>query len=356
MKLFVCILALLVAVSVARSGCARQRIKLRHQLLQLHKRAARCEDTDTECTTRLFNHIARVRHRMASLKHRKCRNGHVSRHETRGCHLSFSQFLARRRARINRIAQKCGDEDDSCVQTSMELLEALNRDHRRQRRLWRQKCLLAKGRRRRHTSLAELHRLHNHVSKHELREWRKRYEHTDLHLPEEKWVPMSVWSHRFVCSRIRAGFHRWLKSQVRRREMFHKDSAKCKQSDLACLRMNFQSIIHIQRHIHRGRKLYTERMRTCDRCAHIKVKWARWMRRQRIRRHRLQIQACRCDENDAPCMQEKVDEIKKIQKKMHERIRRAFALHGSCHLHEVTRDPLLPTTSDKDKETPIPDL
>ena len=79
----------------------------------------------------------------------------------------------------------------------------------------------------------------------------------------------------------------------------------------------------------------------------------RWYLRQRNRRHELQLMACRCDENDAPCMQEKVDEIKKIQKKMRERREHAFRLHGECHLHETAQDNT-PTTVYH--ETPIPDL
>jgi hypothetical protein len=98
--------------------------------------------------------------------------------------------------------------------------------------------------------------------------------------------------------------------------------------------MNFQSIIHIQRTIHRGRTLYADRMSTCDRCAPIKVKWARWLRRMRARRHRLQLDACRCDENDTGCMQEAVNHIKKIQERILRRRKQAFALHGECIINE----------------------
>jgi len=346
-----------------------QRLHLRHRLLQLHKRAARCGDEDSHCVTRIFEKIGRVRSRMAHLKHGVCHHGrithHTVKHAIKNCHISFKRYMAARRARINRMAQKCGDEDDSCIQTSMDLLVALNKDKRRQRRLWKRHCVLH------HTHkytaeedmdmLAEVpHPLHDHYDGHgrvsmaEIRAWKARYHAVSgKDMPEEHWVPMSVWTHEFVCSRIRRGFHRWLKSQVERRNLFHRDAAKCRHSDLACLRMNFQSIIHIQRHIHRGRSLYADRMNTCDRCSHIKVKWMRWYLRQRHRRHQLQIEACRCDENDGACMQEKVDEIKKIQKRMRERRKQAFALHGQCHLHGMKEHPH-PTTHYH--ETPIPDL
>merc|ERR1712000_204484 len=186
---------------------------------------------------------------------------------------------------------------------------------------------------------------HGHVSEKEIHDWKKRFRKVAGEaLPEEKWVPMKVWTHEFMCSRIRRGFQRWLNSQVKRREMFHRDAGKCKHADLACLRMNFQSIIHIQRHIHSARTLYAKRMQTCDRCAHIKIKWMRWYLRQRARRHDLQLEACRCDENDAPCMQEKVDQIRAIQKKMRERRKQAFACTVNATSTTSTRKRPPPST------------
>lgn len=368
--LLVLALALVASVSATSSGCARQRLRLRSHLLALHKKAARCGDEDAQCVTRVFNKIASVRRRMASLRGAACKNGRIGasevKHAIKNCHISFKRYMAARRARINRMAQKCGDEDDSCIQTSMDLLVALNKDKRRQHRLWKQHCVL-------HQDGATSPELdmdmaaevpnplkshydgHGHVSREEIRRWKARYNKVvGKDMPEEHWIPMSVWTHEFVCSRIRGGFKRWLKSQVSRRDLFHRDAAKCRHSDLACLRMNFQSIIHIQRHIHRGRSLYIERMATCDRCAQVKVKWMRWYLRQRARRHQLQIEACRCDENDSVCMQEKVDEIKKIQEHMRERRKIAFLLHGTCHLSELHKASAAPTTVGP--ETEIPDL
>lgn len=342
MKLFLALVAIMVVAVSARSGsCAHRRVELRRRLLHLHKRAARCGDEDSACISNVFAKIARVRRHMARARRHVCSGGslHIS---TRDCHQSFSEYLAARRARINRIARRCGDEDDSCVTTSMELLMALNKDHARQRRLWRQSCHF--------DSSAVSH--HGHISAAAIARERARQH---MHMPEEKWVPMKVWTHEFVCSRIRSGFKRWLKSQERRREMFHRDSAKCHQSDLACLHMNFQSIIHIQRAIHRARNLYSKRMASCDVCAPVKIKWTRWMHRQRLRRHRLQLEACRCDENDPTCMDEKVKEIKRIQHHMRERRRRAFQLHGECLTREDHKTRHLATPLPA-HETEIPDL
>merc|ERR1712137_1278716 len=316
MKLILLIALLLLGFAAAgssKASCMRQRTSLRRRLLKLHKRAARCGDEDSACIERVFRKIARVRKAMATLRHCKGGSPAISRKD---CTKSFDEYMAARRARINRIAQKCGDEDDACVSTSMELLIALNKDHRRQRSLWRRSCGRSAG-----SSSS------SHVSAEAIRREKKRQNYD---VPEEHWVPMKVWTHEFVCSRIRSGFNRWLKSQANRREMFHKESGKCQHSDLACLRMNFQSIIHIQRKIHRARSLFASRMATCDRCSSVKVKWSRWFHRMRKRRSRLQLEACKCHENDAACMQEKVDEIKTIQKRMRERRKKAFQLHGEC--------------------------
>lgn len=111
---------------------------------------------------------------------------------------------------------------------------------------------------------------------------------------------------------------------------FHAESKRCESSDLSCIQQNFRSIIRIQRAIHRGRTLFADRISTCDRCAPIKLRWYRWLRRQRARRHRLQLAACRCEEADHGCMQRKVDRIKRIQAAIAKRRAEALALHGRC--------------------------
>jgi hypothetical protein len=262
----------------------------------------------------LFGRIARLRRRLSA---RKCRALSSSSSSSR-CRpgTTFRKFLANRRARISRLAQKCGDEDDACIRNAMNLLVALNGDLDRQRRIWRKSC--APG----------------------VRMIVKTPKKINKSVSVVKFIPRSVWTHEFTCERIQRGFRLWLASKISQRRAFHKESKECESSDLPCIQQNFRSIIRIQKSIHRGRTLFADRISTCDRCAPIKLRWQRWLKRQRERRHRLQLEACRCDESDHGCMQRRVDEIKKIQAAIKARRAQALALHGKCLvITTTTRSP-----------------
>lgn len=312
----VLIAALVIAVMVlhaeaGHSGCHTRRVALRARMLALHKRAARCGDTDSACVDRIFKKISTVRNQLVTLRTSVCQSVSGS---VRKCKRgSFKSFLRARRARINRMARKCSDEDDQCITNAMNLLIALNSDVSRQRRLWRRSCRSSKRSAKRRSSTT-----------------------TTTTTTINAWVPRRVWTHEFTCPRIKAGFKKWLASQEARRKAFHDDSCKCKPNDLSCLRMNYQSIIHIQRRIRRARSLFADRMSRCDVCAPIKVRWFRWLRRQRARRHKYQLAACRCREDDTNCMQRNVDRIKRIQANIKTRRAQALALHGKCQTATTT--------------------
>ena len=209
------------------------------------------------------------------------------------------------------MAQKCRDEDDGCIKQAMNMLVALNSDVDAQKRMWKNACSPAMKVIQRSPKTPKI--------------------------KVSQWVPRSVWTHEFTCKRMKAGFRLWLASQQSRRRTFHKESQKCPPADLACIRMNFQSIIHIQRAIQAGRTLFADRMSTCDRCAKIKLRWSRWLLRQREKRQRLQLSACRCADSDSECLTEAVTEIKKIQAEIKKRRTEALNLHGKCRMSDGSR-------------------
>ena len=203
------------------------------------------------------------------------------------------------------MSRKCSDEDDQCITTAMNLLIALNGDVERQKRIWRRSCPRVQPAP--VTSMAPKGTL-----------------------PPNLWVHRRSWTHEFTCDRIKKGFRTWLAFQKARRRQIHDESCRCNANDLPCLRMNYQIIIRIQRTIRHNRNLYADRISSCDRCAPIKMRWQRWLIRQRARRHRLQLEACRCEEDDTECMQRRVSRIKKIQKTIRLRRAQVLALHGAC--------------------------
>jgi len=320
------VLAVVLLAAVANAGCATERARLRAQLLSLHTRAARCGDTDQACTTRLFNRIAGVRKQLRAL--RPCRAGAVV-GIRRPCNpgTTFRAFLNQRRQRISRIAQRCADEDDACIRSAMNLLVALNSDITAQRAIWRRSCkpgvtVIAAS-----PVVPKIRKI-------------------------ARFVPRTVWTHEWTCERIQRGFRLWLASKTAQRRAEHRESMRCPPSDLSCIKMHFDSIINIQRAIHRGRSLFADRMSTCDRCAAIKLRWLRWLRRQRQRRHRLQLAACRCEESDPGCMQRQVDRIKAIQAAIAVRRAAAFRLHGQC----IVTTTVAGTTTRRIVETEEPNL
>jgi len=303
------LLILSLAALASAGGCQVERAGLRARVLRLHKRAARCGDVDTACVTRLFGKIAQVRRQLAA---RKCRGGRGGGKQRCSPGTTFRKFLSNRRARISRMAQNCGDEDDACIKQAMNLLVALNSDLKRQRRIWRRSCK---------PTLQIIVKSAKKIKK---------------SIKVDHFVPRSVWTHEFTCARIQRGFRLWLASKISQRRSFHAESKQCESSDLSCIQQNFRSIIRIQKSIHRGRTLFADRISSCDRCAPIKLRWYRWLKRQRVRRHRLQLAACRCEESDHGCMQRKVDKIKNIQKAIAARRAEALALHGKCLVATTT--------------------
>jgi len=314
MKIVLLLLAIFSVVSFA-GECGRRRNSLRKSLLVLHKRAARCGDTDTACVDRVFKRITGVRRQLAQLRKTGCNskrttvnNINVSIENKGNCARgTFDEFMERRRDRISRMSRKCNDEDDQCITTAMNLLIALNGDVDRQKRIWRASCPKIEP-----TPVVKVPMARKPT------------------LPPNLWVHRRSWTHEFTCDRIKKGFRTWLAFQKARRSQVHDESCRCDANDLPCLRMNYQIIIRIQRHIRHNRNLFADRISSCDRCAPIKIRWQRWLIRQRARRHRLQLEACRCDENDTECMQRRVNRIKKIQRTIRTRRAQVLALHGSC--------------------------
>jgi len=311
LKTFILLILAIIAPTIL--SCKPQSNVLRRQLLTLHKSAARCGDEDTACVDRIFNRISSVRKQLTVARRGRCSSTIVAAARRTNCKRgSFDVFMTRRRDRISNMARKCPDEDDACITTAMNLLIALNSDISRQKKIWRKSCP-------RKTPV---------VSQPVV---------TTTTLAADAWVHRRIWTHEFTCDRLRSGFSQWLNFQKSRRKQVHDESCKCAANDLPCLRMNYQVIIRIQRTIRRNRNLFADRMSTCDECAPIKLKWYRWLVRQRARRHRLQLEACRCPEDDTDCMQRRVNRIKAIQTRISQRRTQVLNLHGNCVIVRTTK-------------------
>jgi hypothetical protein len=132
---------------------------------------------------------------------------------------------------------------------------------------------------------------------------------------------------------MRRKFKRWLHYQNLRRNALHLEACHCHPLDTSCLRMAFSQIVHTQNRISKARTEFANQLNACDSCAPLKLKFRRWLRRQRRRRLRIHNSLCRCRPSDTECAHRRYQRIVRLQKKIEERRSLVMHLHGDCSRH-----------------------
>ena len=316
----------------------RKRGLLRRRLRVLQNNAATCADTDVNCVDAAYQKVAALKARIARFRRHfraKC-PGRVRRIRTRN-HVScrihpFNKWIKLQHAKRQAAqdgAAKCHNEDQLCVRRFMARVLKINKSIRHNKR----RC----GRR---TSVEQVNKI------------------LGLHKkkcpPQRKcpaWVHRSLWRHAVTCSGMKSKFDRWVDYMKCRRQRYHDASCHCSPDNVACLRASYMNILRMQRKIRDARTEFAQQMSTCDRCAPIKLRFRRWLHKQRRNRHRLHLEACKCEPLDVHCLQDHVDEIKAIQKRIIKRRKQVQSLHADC---TVKTDYVDTTTDPYTTDTPEP--
>ena len=272
------------------------------RIQSIRRSAAKCGDIDEQCVQKTYSSILILNRRLARLK-RRCP-------KTRrrfNCRVSeFKQWLKGRqvaRTILERRSERCGDEDVVCIKRVYRSIRSLDYSTRRRTDNFNLRCSTA-----------------------------LRYVNQDARQKKgfepvfSKPVP---WWKEVTCVGLKSKFGQWLDRERKIRQFFHDESCKCHQEDSGCLTVLYKKIVHIQRTIFKMRNRYNRRFAACDRCAPIKLRFSRWLSTQRMRRHRLHLDACKCG-TDARCMQEYVDRIKGIQADIKRRRKKIQSMHRNC--------------------------
>jgi hypothetical protein len=116
-------------------------------------------------------------------------------------------------------------------------------------------------------------------------------------------IPNVLWQNEFTCSGLNNAWKRWLSRQRKIRAYFLAQAHACAGSDTTCLRAYYRKLVVIHQRIARHSKDFVRRMSRCDSCAAIKLRFARWLKRQISKRARIHLQLGLCSNTDAECMQ-----------------------------------------------------
>ena len=284
-------------------GHCRHRMHLiRRHVHRVQKAAAKCGVTDSHCVAKAYRRVARARAHLARAA-RACRHHKRDGHRHGYCYNAHRRIrrLRLRRASLMARAGRCHDESTHCVHRIMRRVLRMNRHIRRKAR----KC-------------------HVHLS------WRARQHvnHVRLHP-----VYSDSWRHAITCDSMRAHFKKWIHYQNLRRNALHLEACHCNPLDTSCIRFTFTQIVHIQQRIAKARTEFAEQLNACDSCAPLKLKFRRWLRRQRRRRLRIHNALCRCRNSDLECYKRRYARIVRLQKKIAERRALVMHLHGDCSAH-----------------------
>lgn len=291
-------------VRARRRRCERRVTRLAQRVNKAQDFAKKCGDTDIQCTDNRYRRVFRQKGRLNRAR-RRCAPRKFS------CEkddlFKWIRTQERRRRRIEKRAIRCADEDVVCTRHNMHQIQRLNeRIVRVQNR-----CQVV--------ALQHIQTIEPRVIK--------------------RWVfgdPYSAanvdWKKEFTCVNLKTKFQQWLARQRNIREYWHQEACFCSTSDSSCVRAHYKKIRTVQMRIRRNRSAFARKISNCDECEGIKIKFSRWLARQRRRRHSLHLSVCRCPPRDNLCMQEHVDLIKAIQERIKRRRAQVLAAHGSCVL------------------------
>merc|ERR1711991_677936 len=149
-------------------------------------------------------------------------------------------------------------------------------------------------------------------------------------------VRATKWRHAVTCNGMRKNWAKWLKYMQEKRRRLHCQSANCNSLDTSCLKMTFRMLVHVSRRVRDARTVYSDHLMVCDKCGPIKLRFHRWVRRQRRRRLELHEQICRCEMKDVNCHASKVLKIKQIQQEIIRRRHVVMHLHNSCAMDPMS--------------------
>ena len=207
----------------------------------------------------------------------------------------------RRRRTLQAQVAQCGDEDNKCVSVLLARVLRLNRLMRRTMK----RCNVKK------------------VEEETKVTCKKPLE--DL-----KWVHSSLWKKEVLCDDMKRKWREWIAFTNERRRRLHCESARCDSLDESCLRMSYMQIVHLAKQVAKERDEFTDHLRVCDRCGPIKLRFLRWLKRQRAKRRRLHLEICRCRVDNIMCHAVRTLAIRKIQREIKRRRYIVLHLHRSC--------------------------
>lgn len=273
-----------------------------HRRLRRAQHAAKvCGLSDARCVRRAYRRIARIRGHLAAAR-RRCRHSSHVRHVRRRnrCHRAHHRIkrMRIRSASLVRRAGRCNDESVHCVN---HLLKRVTHINRRIRRL--------------------ASRCHIRLS------WRVKHRLRHVHLKE---VHSALWRHAVTCDGMRRKFKRWIHYMNLRRNAVHVEACQCNPLDTSCIRFAFVQMRNIQGHISAARTEFANELKACDECAPLKLKYRRWLRRQRRRRVHLHNAMCRCRAEDVKCAHRRYARIMRLQAKITKRRHEVERAHGAC--------------------------
>ncbi len=271
--------------------CAKsERRGLRARLVSLSRTAAACGDEDSKCVDAAYKSIADVKRRIVAcggkVKARRCRTS---------CSAKCVSRLASRLARLQK--KKCDDLDHHCIRTHLRRLLA---SHRRVARCNKKTAVVAKAPAKK--ALAKC----------------------------SKWVHASEYRRAVTCDRLNIKFKAWLSFTKCRRLRAFQQSHRCPSSNTACLRHAYRQILRIQNKLTAASDEFVRLVSRCDECAPLKMRFYKWLQKQRRRRHRAHLRACACGALDVECLADNVATIKRIQDRITLRRTQVLALHGQC--------------------------
>jgi len=203
-----------------------------------------------------------------------------------------------KRAHLQKMASACESDDQNCVRSHMRQLLLIS---------WAIRVNAKRCK----------HKVHDAVHEHHL-----------VHCPP--WVHASAYRHAITCDMINKNFRKWVKYQRCLRQRYFMESQRCASDNIPCLRRTYHSIRRIQHRLSHGHDEFGLLISKCDECAPIKLRFRKWLLRERARRHRAHLRACACATLDVECLAENVDEIKSIQAKINLRRHNVLLLSDHC--------------------------
>lgn len=284
-----------------QTSCQRRVRLVRRSLRNYQRKALRCGEVDESCVQRTYKRIAFLRTRLAKVR-RQC-NIRKSSAKIIPC-ANWERWVRRQRrhrARLQAQVAQCGDEDNKCVSVLLARVLRLNNLMRSTMK----RCKV--------TQVPQ----HTQVS-------------CAAPLSPLKWVHSTVWKKQVMCDDMKREWNRWMTFVNERRRRLHCESANCNSLDQSCLRMSYMQIVHLSHKVAVARDEFTRHLERCDRCGTIKLRFLRWLRRQRAERQRLHLEVCRCRPDNIMCHAVRVLAIRKIQREIKRRRYVVSHLHDSC--------------------------